>query len=349
MSDKVHTCHEDLMRRAISLAKLGLGSVSPNPMVGCVVAHNGTIIGEGYHQLYGQAHAEVNAIRAVADSSLLPHSVLYVTLEPCAHFGKTPPCADLIVESRIPKVMIAHADPNPLVSGKGIAKLQQAGIEVQIGILQQEAAELNRRFLTFMQKKRPYIILKWAETADGFMAAADRRPLWISNELSRQLVHKWRSEEDAILTGSGTALHDNPRLNVRAFPLIRRQPYRIVIDRHLRLPANLHLFDRSQPTICYNLHRNEETSNLIWRQLPAENFLPAAFADMYQRQIQSVLVEAGAELLHILMAADLWDEIRLFRAPHSLGIGVVAPRPLGRLVHQQHILNDELLIFRKNV
>lgn len=338
---------ELFMRRALQLAQLGQGSVSPNPLVGCVIVHQGQIIGEGYHRLYGQAHAEVNAIRSVADTSLLSRSTLYVTLEPCAHFGKTPPCADLIVQSRIPKVVIACTDPNPLVNGKGIRKLQEAGVQVSTGVLECEAAELNRRFFTFMQRNRPYIILKWAESIDGFMASADRSPVWISNRLSRQLVHKWRSEEDAVLTGSGTALHDNPRLNVRDFPLIRRQPLRIVIDRELKLPPDLHLFDGSQPTLCYNLRRSSESRNLTWRQLPSKNFLHALFTDLHAQRIQSVMVEAGPTLLSALMEADLWDEIRLFRAPDSLGRGITAPRPKGKLVHRGYPTGDELLIFRK--
>jgi diaminohydroxyphosphoribosylaminopyrimidine deaminase/5-amino-6-(5-phosphoribosylamino)uracil reductase len=338
---------EIFMQRAIAIAQLGQGSVSPNPMVGCVIVHKGIIIGEGYHQCYGQAHAEVNAINAVANLELLQQSTLYVTLEPCSHFGKTPPCADLIIRHRIPKVVVANTDINPLVSGNGIRKLQEAGIEVQMGVLAQEAAEMNRRFFTFMRYKRPYIILKWAESADGLMASADRRPVWISNRLSRQLVHKWRSEEDAVLTGSGTALHDNPRLNVRDFPLIRRQPYRVVIDRRLQLSPDLHLFDGSQPTICYNLYRSEEQPHLIWQQLPPSNFLTALFADLYERKIQSVLVEAGPQLLQTLISLGLYDEIRLFRSPHTLGDGIAAPRPQGRIVKQENLLGDELLIFRR--
>lgn len=338
---------EIFMQRAIAIAQLGRGSVSPNPMVGCVIVHEGTIIGEGYHQQYGQAHAEVNAVNAVANPELLSQSTLYVTLEPCSHFGKTPPCADLIIRHHIPKVVVANLDSNPLVSGNGIRKLQEAGVEVQTGILAREAAEMNRRFFTFMDQKRPYIILKWAESADGLMAAADRRPVWISNRFSRQLVHKWRSEEDAVLTGSGTALHDNPRLNVRDFPLIRRQPYRVVIDRRLQLPPDLHLFDGSQPTICYNLHRSEERHHLIWQQLPPGNFLAALFSDLYERKIQSVLVEAGPQLLQTLISLGLYDEIRLFRSPHVLGKGIAAPRPQGRVVGQENLLGDELLIFRR--
>ncbi|WP_250631685.1 bifunctional diaminohydroxyphosphoribosylaminopyrimidine deaminase/5-amino-6-(5-phosphoribosylamino)uracil reductase RibD [Rhodoflexus caldus] len=342
----MHT-DEIFMQRAMAIAQLGRGSVSPNPMVGCVIVHNGVIIGEGYHRRYGEAHAEVNAVNAVANPELLSESTLYVTLEPCSHFGKTPPCADLIVRHRIPKVVVANVDINPLVSGNGIRKLQEAGIEVQTGVLAREAAEMNRRFFTFMRHKRPYIILKWAESADGLMAAADRRPVWISNRLSRQLVHKWRSEEDAVLTGAGTALHDNPRLNVRDFPIIRRQPYRIVIDRSLQLPPDLHLFDGSQPTICYNLHRSEEQPGLIWQQLPAGTFLTDLFADLYERKIQSVLVEAGPRLLQTLIALDLYDEIRLFRSAHPMGDGIAAPRPQGRMVARENLLGDELLVFRK--
>ncbi|MGM9510624.1 bifunctional diaminohydroxyphosphoribosylaminopyrimidine deaminase/5-amino-6-(5-phosphoribosylamino)uracil reductase RibD [Larkinella sp. GY13] len=239
------------MSRALELAKLGRGHVSPNPMVGCVIVHNQRIIGEGWHRQYGGPHAEVNAVRAVTDESLLPESTVYVTLEPCSHFGKTPPCADLLIAKRVKKVIVCNDDPNPLVAGKGLAKLRAAGIEVETGLLAERGRELNRRFFTFIEQQRPYLILKWAETADGFMAPADFRPIPISSPLSRQLVHKWRTEEDAIMVGTNTARHDNPQLNARLWS--GRNPVRIVIDKHLQLPTSLHLFDGLQPTLVYTI------------------------------------------------------------------------------------------------
>ena len=206
---------EIYMHRALELARNGAGKVSPNPMVGCVIVHNGTIIGEGWHQQFGGPHAEPNAIAAVNNQELLKDATLYVTLEPCAHFGKTPPCAHLIIEKQIPRVVVCNLDPNPLVAGKGIKLLKDAGIEVKTGILAQEGAFLNRRFFTYINHKRPFIILKWAETADGFVARENYDSKWISNALSRKLVHKWRTEEDAILVGKNTALYDNPQLTSR--------------------------------------------------------------------------------------------------------------------------------------
>jgi diaminohydroxyphosphoribosylaminopyrimidine deaminase / 5-amino-6-(5-phosphoribosylamino)uracil reductase len=238
------------MQRALDLAALGRGTVSPNPMVGCVIVHQNKIIGEGYHQQYGGAHAEPNAINSVRDKDLLSQSTLYVTLEPCAHWGKTPPCANLLIEMKVRKVVIATKDANPEVGGKGIYLLKEAGIEVITGVLEDQARELNKRFFTSMEKQRPYVILKWAQTRDGFIARENFDSKWISNSYSRQLVHKWRSEEDAIMVGTQTARYDNPMLNVRDWT--GRNPLRIVLDRHMSLKSELHLFDGSQPTLRYN-------------------------------------------------------------------------------------------------
>jgi diaminohydroxyphosphoribosylaminopyrimidine deaminase/5-amino-6-(5-phosphoribosylamino)uracil reductase len=221
------------MSRALELARLGFGKVSPNPMVGCIIVCEGKIIGEGFHQQYGGPHAEVNAIHSVKDKTLLKQSTVYVTLEPCAHYGKTPPCAKLLVEHLVKKVIISNVDPNPLVSGKGIEILRSAGIEVETGLLEQEGLELNKRFFKSIRENAPYIILKWAQTADGFIARDDFDSKWISNKISRKLVHKWRSEEDAILVGKNTAKYDNPTLNVRDW--VGKDPLRIVIDHELVL------------------------------------------------------------------------------------------------------------------
>jgi len=238
------------MQRAMELARLGLGSVSPNPMVGCIVVYKDKIIGEGFHRQYGGPHAEVYAIDSVQKKELLSESTVYVSLEPCAHFGKTPPCADLLVASGVKKVVIANVDPNPQVAGKGIAILENAGIELQVGVMEKEGLELNRRFFKYISQKKPYVILKWAETADGFIARPDYSSKWISNEYSRKLVHKWRTEEDAVLVGKNTALHDNPMLNVRHWP--GKNPLRIVLDRNLQLPQTLNLFSGNAQTVCYS-------------------------------------------------------------------------------------------------
>lgn len=340
------------MRRALELATLGRGAVSPNPLVGCVIVHEAPdtgprIIGEGWHQRYGESHAEVNAMRSVApsDESLLPEATVYVTLEPCAHFGKTPPCADLLVAKQVKRVIVCNDDPFPLVAGKGLEKLRAAGIEVETGMLAGQGRELNRRFFTFVEKQRPYIVLKWAETADGYLAGPDYQPVSISGPLSRRLVHRWRTEEDAIMVGTRTARSDNPQLNVRLWP--GRNPVRVVIDKQLTLPASLHLFDNSQPTLVYNHVKSEAAAHTIFVQLnPDADFLTALLADLYQRRNQSVLVEGGTLLLESFMQAGLWDELRVFRSRDSLGAGIKAPPVQGVLVGQETVGSDELRYFR---
>ncbi|WP_138991017.1 bifunctional diaminohydroxyphosphoribosylaminopyrimidine deaminase/5-amino-6-(5-phosphoribosylamino)uracil reductase RibD [Larkinella sp. C7] len=334
------------MSRALELAKLGRGHVSPNPMVGCVIVHNQRIIGEGWHRQYGGPHAEVNAVRSVADESLLPESTVYVTLEPCSHFGKTPPCADLLIAKGVKKVIVCNDDPNPLVAGKGLAKLRAAGIEVETGLLAERGRELNRRFFTFIEQQRPYLILKWAETADGFMAPADFRPIPISSPLSRQLVHKWRTEEDAIMVGTNTARYDNPQLNVRLWT--GRNPVRIVIDKPLQLPSALHLFDGSQPTLVYTVLPAKETVGVTkYTQLdPQAPFLPQLIADLHQQKIQSVIVEGGAALLESFLKMGLWDEVRVFKSLKVMGEGLAAPVARGRLVATERIGDDSLMTYR---
>lgn len=333
------------MERALSLAQLGRGSVSPNPMVGSVVVHNERIIGEGWHKAYGGPHAEVNAIASVEDKSLLPESTLYVNLEPCNHFGKTPPCADLLIKSKLKKVVVANLDTNPLVAGEGIRKMRSAGIEVVTGILDKAGRELNKRFFTFMEKGRPYVILKWAETADGFIAREDYSSKWISNKLSRQLVHKWRAEEDAVLVGARTAAHDNPVLNVRDWT--GRNPVRIVIDRFLRLDQKLNLFDGSQPTMCYNVLKHEEHPNLTLARIEEENFLRALLEDLYRKKTQSLLVEGGAFTLNQFIENDLWDEILVFKSQTTFTKGISAPKFKGTLTGEESIDTDKLFYYRR--
>lgn len=335
---------ELFMQRALDLAQLSIGAVSPNPMVGCVIVHHNKIIGEGRHERYGAAHAEVNAVASVDDPLLISESTVYVNLEPCSHFGKTPPCADMLVKHRAKKVVIANTDPNPLVSGKGIEKLKAAGIEVITGILETQGRELNKRFFTFMEKKRPYLILKWAETSDGFIARENFDSKWISNEHSRKLVHKWRSEEDAVLVGTGTALHDNPALTVRDWA--GRNPVRIVIDRFGKLPQTLALFDGSQQTICYTTHRDESAKNLEFIKLPETDFITAMLDDLFKRNIQSVIIEGGATTLSQFIKERLWDEARIFTSPEQFGSGIAAPKITGNLISRESVFTDTLAIYR---
>jgi diaminohydroxyphosphoribosylaminopyrimidine deaminase / 5-amino-6-(5-phosphoribosylamino)uracil reductase len=331
---------ESFMLRALHLASLGRGSVSPNPMVGCVIVCNDHIIGEGWHQVYGQSHAEVNAIQSVADKSLLSQSTVYVTLEPCAHHGKTPPCVDLLIYHHVKKVVIGALDTHPLVAGKGVEKLKQAGIEVITDVLKEKSLHINRRFFTSVEKQRPYIILKWAQTLDGFIARQTYESRWISQEFSRQLVHRWRSEEDAVLVGTKTASHDNPQLNVRSWA--GRHPIRIVIDRFLRLPDTLLLFDQSQTTLCYNVLKNEEHHQLLMIRLPEKDFLQHLVHDLHHRKIQSVIVEGGSFTLHQFIEGHLWDEARVFVSDKTFGEGIAAPRLPGVVHQRQWIQGDQL-------
>lgn len=340
------------MRRALELAALGRGHVSPNPMVGCVIEYQGRIIGEGWHQRYGEAHAERNAILSVRpeDAHLLPESTAYVTLEPCSHYGKQPPCADLLIEKNIGHVVCCNDDPNPLVGGQGFARLRAAGIPVETGVLAAQGRELNARFFTFFDgtadgNKRPYIILKWAESADGFIAGTGGQPVRISGELAHRLVHRWRGEEDAIMVGTNTARIDNPRLNTRLWP--GKNPTRIVIDRNLSLLPDLHLFDGSQPTIVYH-----QVTGRLLPELPdvIHSFaqsLNHSLQDLHQRMIQSVLVEGGTALLQSFIVAGLWDEMRVFRSQRMLGEGIAAPRVRGTVVSRQRVGADELTIYRR--
>lgn len=342
--------HTLFMRRCIDIAEQGIGYVAPNPAVGAVIVYQNRIIGEGYHQKYGQPHAEPNAINNVLPQHkhLLRQSTLYVSLEPCAHYGKTPPCANLIVETGIPKVVIACPDPFELVNGQGIAKLQAAGVEVTIGILQPEAKWLIRRFVTYHKQKRPYIVLKWAQTADHFFAPHNKQQRWISNSFTQTLTHRWRTEEQAILVGTTTALHDNPQLTARLW--VGKQPLRLVIDRYLRLPSNLHLFtDGVAPTVVFTQvsapkisHRQVRYVTIDFEKEP----LPQILAYLYEQKIQSVIVEGGATLLNSFISHNLWDEARVFTAPIYWGQGVAAP-VLGsaKLLQKQKIGDNYLNIF----
>ncbi|MEA5258505.1 bifunctional diaminohydroxyphosphoribosylaminopyrimidine deaminase/5-amino-6-(5-phosphoribosylamino)uracil reductase RibD [Arcicella aquatica] len=330
------------MARALQLARLGAGTVSPNPMVGCVIVHHEKIIGEGWHRKYGEAHAEVNAVNSVIDKSLLTEADVYVTLEPCSHFGKTPPCADLLVKHAVKRVIICNVDSNPLVGGKGIAKLQAAGIAVETGILAEQGRALNKRFFTFIEKQRPYIILKWAETADGFIAKENFEAVQISNALSRRVVHKMRSEEDAIMVGTNTARYDNPSLNTRFWT--GKSPLRIVIDKDLALDKSLHIFDGSQPTICYNLLVNKEENNVVFVKIAEEKgFLSTIIQDLAQRKVQSLIVEGGSKLLQSFIDANLWDEAIVLQSKKILEGGIAAPKIKGVASVSEKLGSDNIL------
>jgi diaminohydroxyphosphoribosylaminopyrimidine deaminase/5-amino-6-(5-phosphoribosylamino)uracil reductase len=345
--------HHKYLQRCIELAQLGMGHVSPNPMVGAVVVYEDKIMGEGYHQQYGQAHAEVNAINAVLNNfsnaeELLGKSTIYVSLEPCAHYGKTPPCADLIIKHRIPKVVIGCRDPFTQVNGRGITKLQEAGIEVITGVMEKECLELNKRFFTRVQKQRPYVILKWAETRDGFFAPADGSQFWITGPEARQLVHKWRSEEDAILVGKHTALADNPQLDVRDWP--GRSPKRVVIDRNLELSHDLHLFDQSVETLVFNSIKTNADGKVKYIALEDfDNYVPQYILfQLYLQDIQSVIIEGGAATLNAFIEAGLWDEARIFTGNKILGNGILSPVIKGVIEINIRVGEDWLSVLRQH-
>jgi diaminohydroxyphosphoribosylaminopyrimidine deaminase / 5-amino-6-(5-phosphoribosylamino)uracil reductase len=337
------TSDELFMQRAFDLAHRGVGCVSPNPRVGCVVVYREEIIGEGWHRKFGEAHAEVHAVASVENSALLPESTVYVNLEPCSHFGKTPPCADLLIKHHVKKVVIANEDSNPQVAGNGIRKLREAGIEVVTGVLEKQGRELNKRFFTSIEKKRPYIILKWAQTNDGFIAHENYDSKWISSEESRQWVHRWRTEEDAVLVGTRTAAHDNPQLSVRDWT--GRNPVRVVLDRFLRLPDKLNLFDRTQKTICYNVLKHEEHANFSRVRLEEENFIQHVVNDLPRHQIQSLIVEGGAQTLRSFIQHGLWDEARVFISHRKFGKGIEAPLLKGEVKSIVPIATDRLTTY----
>lgn len=342
---------EKYMQRCLQLASNGLGNVAPNPMVGCVIVCDDRVIGEGFHSNYGEAHAEVNAINSVKDKTKLEMATLYVSLEPCTHFGKTPPCSDLIIENKIKKVVIACTDTNTAVAGKGIEKLKSAGIEVVSGVLEKEARELNKRFFTFHEKKRPYLILKWAQTADGFIdrkrTDAGEPALQVSNEHSKILLHKWRGEEQAIMVGSNTAKLDNPKLNVRLVE--GKNPLRIVLDRNKELPESLNLFDGSQPTLVFNSAKNEVRNNLEFVSIDFDkNILSQVMEVLYKKEIQSVIVEGGTKLLQSFIDENLWDEARVFIAERFIGDGVAAPKLNAEPISIENIATDKLYLFRNS-
>lgn len=353
--------HEIYMQRCLHLAALASGDVAPNPMVGSVLVHDGRIIGEGYHRQYGNAHAEVNCLSSVKeeDRHLVARSTLYVSLEPCAHYGKTPPCADLIIAQKIPHVVIGCRDPFVEVNGKGIEKLQAAGVEVAMGILEQECKALNKRFFLFHTEHRPYVTLKWAQTADGKIANEDYSRVLISNAYTNRLVHKWRSEEMAIMVGTNTALFDDPSLSTRHWP--GRNPVRVVVDRNLRLPSSLKLFDGRIPTIVFNLHQHtlpfEKSSASQLREIGVGYYQVAGDTGLVQQMlhglyrlgIQSVLVEGGTQLLQSFIDEGQWDEARII-TNEKLALGSGLPAPVlqrGELLTTETLSSDTIRFYRR--
>ena len=349
--------HEKYIRRCIELAKNGLGTTYPNPLVGSVIVYDNKIIGEGWHKKAGEPHAEVNAVNSVKDKSLLKKATIYVSLEPCSHFGKTPPCCDLIIQNKIPNVVIGTVDPNEKVAGNGIKKLIEAGINVSIGILEDECNELNKRFFTFHQKKRPYIILKWAESQDGFIVPNaifrknqndnEKKPFWITNPYSRQLVHKWRSEEQAILVGTQTVIDDNPKLDTRDWT--GNNPIRVILDQNNRIPENSHVFDNQITTIviCKST-TNIDKENVIFENIDFEQNIAQQLANiLFRHQIQSLIIEGGRQTLQTFINSNLWDETRIFIGNSRFGDGTKAPI-LAQKAFEKHLIEQDELIISRN-
>jgi len=339
------------MRRCLELAKNGLGTTYPNPMVGSVIVCDGKIIGEGWHKKSGEPHAEVNAVNSVKDKSLLKRATIYVSLEPCSHFGKTPPCCDLIIENKIPNVIVGTVDSNIKVAGNGIKKLIEAGAKVTVGILETECKELNKRFFTFHEKKRPYVILKWAESNNGFIAPLtklEQKPVWITNKFSRQLVHKWRSEEQAILVGTNTVIDDNPKLDVRDWT--GNNPIRIILDQNNRIPKDSFIFNNQVKTIIFsNSSTRINQENSIFEVIDFKKNLANQILNvLYKHHIQSVIIEGGLQTLQTFIDENLWDEARVFIGNNNFETGIKAPLLALKNIEKHIIENDILLISRNN-
>jgi diaminohydroxyphosphoribosylaminopyrimidine deaminase/5-amino-6-(5-phosphoribosylamino)uracil reductase len=362
--------HEIYMQRCLELAKIGLRAAMPNPSVGAVLVYNGRIIGEGHTSAYGGPHGEVNCINSVneADRHLIPDATLYVSLEPCSHFGKTPPCCDLIIQHQIKNIVVGTADPFEKVSGNGIKKLKEAGKNVIVGVLEKKCRESNKRFFTFHEHKRPYILLKWAESADGYLSPnrlldietdgflddsedkfENKKPVWITNNYSRQLVHKWRGEEMAILVGTKTVLDDNPQLDVRDWT--GSNPVRIVLDRTGKINENYFVKNQKIKTIVLTEQTNlPNLDNMVYENVAFDSRLPLAILNvLYRHNLLSVIIEGGRQTLQTFIDANLWDEARVFKGTNLFGGGTKAPQlSKATVVTTQSVLNDQLLIFTNN-
>lgn len=339
------------MLRCIQLAANGLGSTYPNPLVGSVIVANDKIIGEGWHHKAGEPHAEVNAIESVADKEQLKDATIYVNLEPCSHYGKTPPCADRIIYYGIKNVVIGNLDPNPQVAGRGIKKLMEAGCTVRTGVLEDECNELNKRFFTFHRKKRPYIFLKWAQTLDGFIAPqpetrTETKPVWITNEYSRQRVHKMRGEEMAILVGTTTVLEDNPSLTTRNWS--GNNPIRIVLDRNLILDNSLTIFDKAVKTIVFTESGFPSSMEMIvYEKIDFSKNIASQICDvLYKHNIQSLIVEGGSKTLQTFINEGLWDEAFVFSGQSTFGNGIKAPEFHGNFIFEEKFKEDSLKVFK---
>lgn len=342
--------HQKYIQRCIDLAQMGLGKTYPNPMVGSVVVYKDTIIGEGWHQKAGDPHAEVNAIASVKDKSILKKATIYVSLEPCSHFGKTPPCADLIIAHKIPKVVVGCLDPNPKVAGRGVKKLLESGCEVAVGILENECKKLNKRFFSFHQKKRPYIILKWAQTADGFIAPKEQetgKPYWITGEAVKQLVHKWRSEEQAILVGTTTVLKDNPQLTNRLWE--GNSPMRVILDQHLKINKEAAVLDGTEKTIVLSSKNQPDfpdLKNVFFETIPFNDKLANYICEvLFNHNIQSVIIEGGAQTLQTFINANLWDEARVFTGKKILKLGIESPEFKKNASQTFQVAEDQLSLY----
>lgn len=340
---------EIYMGRCLDLAIKGLKSVAPNPMVGCVVVLQGKIIGEGYHKMFGEAHAEVNAINQVKDKEQLKNATLYVSLEPCTHFGKTPPCSDLILKYNIPNVVIGCIDPFDKVAGKGVNKLRINGVNVKVGVLEEQALALNKRFFTFHEKKRPYVVLKWAETQDGFIDSVrkENKPKinWITKSQTKQLTDSWRAEEMAILVGKNTILNDNPKLTIRS--ILGKSPVRLVIDKNNELPVDYSVFDKTQPTFIFNTQSNKKYKNLEFVQLPFKYALNEIFDWLYQKNVLSLMVEGGAYTIQQFIDQGVWDEARIYKGKTFFNDGVKSPK-IKVKIPQFETYGDEQIILLEN-
>lgn len=341
---------EKYMQRCLQLARQGLGYVAPNPLVGALLVVDGKIIGEGYHKRYGEAHAEPNAINSVEDKGLLKKATMYVSLEPCSHYGNTPPCANLIVQSGIPRVVIGTLDPNPKVSGRGVKILEEAGIEVSSGYLEVECRKLNKRFFMFQEQKRPYILLKWAQTSDGFIDCIrthyDEMPLQISNSLTSQLTHKMRSENQSIMVSTNTVVLDNPSLTVRNWP--GKSPIRIALDRSGRIPMEFKILDQSVRTLIFTEQNKESNGKIEYINIDFnKNCIQNIVNEIYNRNIHSILIEGGAKLLNSFIDSGIWDEAHVEISSQKIFQGVAAPKIGGRLdSHETFLEHDILTYFR---
>jgi len=341
---------EKYMMRCIELAKKGLGTTYPNPLVGSVIVYNNKIIGEGWHLKAGMPHAEVNAIQSVSNQSLLKDSTIYVSLEPCSHFGKTPPCADLIIEKGIKNIVIGSLDPNPKVAGKGVIKLKEAGCNVVENVLKKECDELNKRFFTYHIKKRPFITLKWAQTQDGFIAPKNKeinKPVWITNKQSRQLVHKWRAEEQAILVGTKTVLDDNPSLTTRDWQ--GNSSIRIILDRNLKIPTESLVLDGNVQTIIITEKKSVNRENLIFETINFLNEISNQICDLlYRYKIQSVIIEGGAKTIQTFIDTNLWDEARAFTGKSIFKEGTKAPVLKNKISSEEKIKDDIIRTYKND-